>query len=71
MLFDKMLIFEKTQAKDLAYDRITPKMIKFLAKHFKLTSYIPQNSGFAVYSGFFNKKSTFSSIGENLCKVEI
>lgn len=64
-----MLSFEKIEAKDLAYDRITPKMIKFLAKHYQLTNYIPQNNGFTIFSQFFGdsfKKTQLSNFGENI-----
>lgn len=52
-----MLIFERTHAHLLAYDRITPKMIRFLSKYFLLNNYITQNNGFVLYDSYFKNKS--------------
>mmetsp|Transcript_36512 Transcript_36512/g.37903 ORF Transcript_36512/g.37903 Transcript_36512/m.37903 type:complete len:445 (+) Transcript_36512:1-1335(+) len=69
-LFDRMLKFEKLHPNELGYDRLTPKMIKFLSKNYFLNKYIIQNNGFAVYQGFFearkNKKSSLSEYGESM-----
>ena len=69
-----MLQFEKISVHELAYDRITPKMIKFLAKHYFLNNYLTQNNGFVVFLTFFetkkDKKKFFGTeFGEQaLCK---
>lgn len=68
-----MIYFEKLTAQELVYDRLTPKMIKFLAKNYLLNNYIIQNNGFSAYLGYFeckkNKKSSLSELGESLlCK---
>jgi alpha-tubulin N-acetyltransferase 1 len=52
-IFDKMLRFINTQPYRLAYDCPTQQMIKFLYKHYSLTSYIKQNNNFIVYNEFF------------------
>jgi alpha-tubulin N-acetyltransferase 1 len=62
MLFDKMLEVEYLEAKNIAYDRPSNKLLKFLEKNFKLTEYVPQNNNFVVYDDYFensdfNKKS--------------
>jgi len=64
-LFDRMLLFEKCSACDLGYDRITPKLIKFLLKHYNLSNYITQSNGFVLYSSYFdNKNKRITSYGE-------
>lgn len=69
-LFDRMLYFEKLNAGDLAFDRLTPKMIKFMAKNYVLQNYIVQNNGFSVYYSFFeakkNKKKNIGDYAENI-----
>ena len=52
-----MLNFEKTYAHLIAYDRLTPKMIKFLTKYYCLNNYITQNNGFAIYDTYFSGKN--------------
>lgn len=67
-----MLSFEKTLPHELAYDRLTPKMIKFLSKHYLLNKYFIQNNGFSVYDGYFNNKRKTNNLSKNgdslLCK---
>lgn len=53
-LFCKMLIAEKTYPNKLAFDKPSPKLLKFLHKHFELSSYIPQNNNFVVFDEFFS-----------------
>ena len=69
-LFDKMIIFEKVKPHELAYDRLTPKMIKFLNKHYLLNSYIIQNNGFVVFTSYFDsrkkEKKGLSTYGEDI-----
>lgn len=53
-LFSKMLISEKTSPEKLAYDRPSPKLIKFLHRHYGLSSYTPQNNNFVVFDQYFS-----------------
>jgi hypothetical protein len=53
MLFDKMLVNERLEAKNLAYDRPSEKLINFLDKYFGLNDYIPQNNNFVVFKDYF------------------
>lgn len=48
-LFDKMLEMRQCDPKNLAYDKPSEKLIGFLAKHFGLTNYIPQNNNYVVF----------------------
>lgn len=41
ILFDAMLSYEAQQPSKLAYDRPSPKLISFMAKHFGLKSFVP------------------------------
>lgn len=52
-LFEYMLNFEKKNAKELAYDRPSPKLISFLRKHYGLADYLKQNNNFIVFDEFF------------------
>ncbi|CEO97896.1 Alpha-tubulin N-acetyltransferase [Plasmodiophora brassicae] len=53
-LFQTMLRSEgDVDAASIAYDRPSPKMLSFLAKHFNLTSPIPQTNHFTVFRAFF------------------
>ena len=52
-----MLAAENVVPSQLAYDRPSPKLIGFLKKHYALSSYIPQNNNFVVFSQYFNKQS--------------
>ena len=63
-----MLNFERTYAYLVAYDRITPKMIKFLSKNYCLNNYITQNNGFVVYDTYFSSKQKkgLSDVGANI-----
>lgn len=48
-----MLTSENASPSKLAYDRPSPKLIKFLQKHFGLASYVPQNNNFVVFNEYF------------------
>lgn len=52
-LFDAMLAAEKTTPEQLAYDRPSPKLIRFLAKHCRLTKYALQQNNFVLFDSFF------------------
>jgi alpha-tubulin N-acetyltransferase 1 len=52
-IFSKMLQSEAISPSKLAYDRPSPKLIKFLNKHYDLTSYVPQNNNFVIFDEYF------------------
>lgn len=56
-LFDAMLAAEKTTPEQLAYDRPSPKLIRFLAKHCRLTKYAPQQNNFVLFDSFFRGRA--------------
>lgn len=56
-LFDTMLEQEGVAAAQLAYDRPSPKLLPFLAKHFGLKKYQPQNNNFVIFDEFYARSS--------------
>ena len=40
----------------MAYDRPSPKLLSFLAKHFNLKLYTQQTNNFVVYNDYFKKE---------------
>lgn len=52
-LFFKMLHAENASPQKLAYDRPSSKLLKFLDKHFGLSSYVSQNNNFVIFDDFF------------------
>src|SRR3990167_1695884 len=52
-LFMKMLEHEGVSPHKLAYDRPSPKLLKFLEKHFDLTSFVPQNNNYVIYETYW------------------
>ncbi|XP_055012991.1 alpha-tubulin N-acetyltransferase 1 isoform X2 [Boleophthalmus pectinirostris] len=56
-LFDCMLQHKHVEPVLMAYDRPSPKLLSFLAKHYSLTQSIPQVNNFVVFEGFFFNKS--------------
>ena len=38
----------------IAYDRPSPKLIGFLAKHYGLRNYVPQNNNYIVFSQYWD-----------------
>jgi len=53
-IFEEMLHREgDIHPAKLAYDRPSPKLISFLAKHFNLKSFLPQNNNFVVYNQYW------------------
>jgi alpha-tubulin N-acetyltransferase 1 len=57
-LFMKMLSSENVLPAKLAYDRPSPKLIKFLQKHFGLSHFIPQNNNFVIFDDYFRVERT-------------
>ena len=54
-------IFEEMLAREgnihpckIAYDRPSPKLVGFLAKHYKLKSYVPQNNNYIVFNAYWD-----------------
>lgn len=56
-LYEKMLQQESVEPKQLAYDRPSEKLLAFLAKHYGLKKYTPQNNNYVVYSAYFESQS--------------
>eukprot|EP01013_Petalomonas_cantuscygni_P015641 TRINITY_DN3251_c0_g1_i2.p2 TRINITY_DN3251_c0_g1~~TRINITY_DN3251_c0_g1_i2.p2 ORF type:complete len:195 (-),score=6.95 TRINITY_DN3251_c0_g1_i2:821-1405(-) len=54
-LFDYMLAREAAAPQRLAYDRPSPKLCAFLAKHFSLAAPIHQTNRFMVFPPFFRR----------------
>merc|ERR1712048_1252011 len=52
-LFDHMLKCQQTSPHLLAYDRPSHKLLNFLNKHYKLSSFTPQNCNFVVFDDYF------------------
>jgi alpha-tubulin N-acetyltransferase 1 len=57
-LFEMMLQVENTSAEKLGYDRPSEKLIAFLAKHYGLKKYVPQNNNFVVFDAYFGGPSS-------------
>ncbi|CAG9461051.1 unnamed protein product [Pedinophyceae sp. YPF-701] len=55
ILFDAFLAAENQDPACLAYDRPSPKLRPFLARHFGLASYVPQSNNFVIFDAFFNR----------------
>jgi GNAT superfamily N-acetyltransferase len=63
-LFEFMLSHEKAAiASKFGYDRPSPKLLAFLAKHYELSNYVPQNNNFVVFRKYFSKDQPPSSSG--------
>jgi len=52
-LFEKMLEVERVRPEKLGYDRPSEKLISFLAKHYGLKKYVPQNNNFVVFDAYW------------------
>lgn len=52
-LFEFMLRAEGLRPEKLAYDRPSEKLISFLAKHYGLKKYVPQNNNFVVFDAYW------------------
>lgn len=59
-LFDIMLTYMSSKAAMIAYDRPSNKLTGFLAKHFNLHSYVPQNNNYVVFDDYFGATGTVS-----------
>ena len=54
-IFEFMMEHENLPAHKYAYDRPSPKLLGFLAKHFNLTEYSPQANNFVIYAQYYGK----------------
>ncbi|KAF9170190.1 Alpha-tubulin N-acetyltransferase 1 [Mortierella sp. AD011] len=52
LLFDYMLKVEDIEPNQIAYDRPSPKLFKFLSKHFQLERHVPQSNMYAIFEGY-------------------
>ncbi len=57
LLFEKMLFVEGVKPEKLAYDRPSEKLLAFLAKHYGLKRYVPQNNNYVVYNAYFDSNA--------------
>lgn len=48
-----MLQTENVNPEKLGYDRPSEKLLGFLAKHYGLKRYVPQNNNYVVFSAYF------------------
>lgn len=48
-----MLQMENVRPEKLAYDRPSEKLLGFLAKHYGLKRYVPQNNNYVVFNSYF------------------
>lgn len=64
-----MLQTEKLEARKLAYDRPSSKLLRFLEKNFYLTNYIPQNNNFVVYNDYFDNSNFTKNLENHYEKV--
>jgi len=63
-LFETMLAQEHCHPAALAYDRPSPKLLGFLAKHHALTKYVPQQNQFVLFDDGLTppKRSAYDSV---------
>jgi alpha-tubulin N-acetyltransferase 1 len=49
-----MLACEGVRPEKLGYDKPSEKFTSFLAKHYGLKRYVPQNNNYVVFSAYFD-----------------
>lgn len=65
-LFEDMLEAEGVRPEKLGYDRPSEKLVGFLAKHYGLKKYVPQNNNFVVFDAYWgNVSSAYDRIKGN------
>jgi len=64
-LFQKMLLIEGVEPRKLAYDRPSPKLKGFLAKHYNLRNFLPQNNNYVVFDDYFSSESIEKKISHH------
>lgn len=57
-IFELMLQDKNVTPKELAYDRPSPKLLNFLAKHYGLKQFERQSHNFVVFDAYFDSGST-------------
>eukprot|EP01061_Rhynchopus_euleeides_P024645 TRINITY_DN39735_c0_g1_i1.p1 TRINITY_DN39735_c0_g1~~TRINITY_DN39735_c0_g1_i1.p1 ORF type:complete len:286 (+),score=57.70 TRINITY_DN39735_c0_g1_i1:57-860(+) len=55
ILFEHMLEQHDVAPHQLGFDRPSNKLISFLAKHYALKDYVPQNNNYVVYDRYFRR----------------
>ena len=53
-MFRHMLEAECVAPQQLAYDRPSPKLIGFMAKHYNLSRFVPQTNNYVVFDQYFH-----------------
>lgn len=68
-----MIELENIYPEKIAYDRPSDKLIKFLAKHYHLRDYIPQNNNFVIFNEYFlsqnDKQNRTKAINKSLAST--
>lgn len=54
-LFHCMLQNESIYPNKIAYDKPSPKLLKFLEKYYGLKAFVPQNNNYVIYEAFWNR----------------
>lgn len=55
-IFEFMLCEEHVEPRKLAYDRPSPKLIGFMQKHFRLSSFVSQPNHYVVFDQYFDDR---------------
>uniref|UniRef100_A0A8C4RP97 Alpha-tubulin N-acetyltransferase 1 n=1 Tax=Erpetoichthys calabaricus TaxID=27687 RepID=A0A8C4RP97_ERPCA len=55
-IFDFMLLQERVNPHQLAFDRPSQRFLSFLRKHYHLSASVPQVNNFVVFEGFFRDR---------------
>eukprot|EP01066_Platyproteum_vivax_P019028 Platyproteum_vivax@DN7621_c4_g1_i1.p1 len=55
-LFSTMLQHKKETAPNLAYDKPSMKLLRFLAKHYELEDYCEQNNNYVVFDSYWDQE---------------
>ena len=68
-LFEKMMKYEKLESVfSLAFEKMTPSLMKFLNKNYKLTNYIQQNNGSIIFNEYFKKVDNCNNTNLSNCE---
>ncbi len=59
-VFEYMLRNEAVEPRKLAYDRPSPKLIGFMAKHYRLSSFVSQPNHYVVFDQYFDDRPASS-----------
>mmetsp|Transcript_2614 Transcript_2614/g.7792 ORF Transcript_2614/g.7792 Transcript_2614/m.7792 type:complete len:585 (-) Transcript_2614:536-2290(-) len=69
-LLERFLSDSGRTAAMLAYDRPSPKLKAFLAKHFGLVKFVPQINNYVVYNDFFSTEAAKPSTPRRIVQLE-